>query len=479
MDIIFLGHQGWMLKSKSTAILIDPILTDSFGTSKYVQFKLFPPRSINLDKLPKISGIFITNEHLDHFHLPSLKLLDKSVPVYVGNTMPMCVKETIRNLGFELLELCNTELVKVEYLNVKFYIGSPSVPSWEKRCYQLYITAEDEKNTGVFIQSDTLVNEYFISQVNTGLESCPKIFIATNNGQILSEDSYGAFDNLLPLDSSSKDGCVGIGILEEILVQYPAQLPGLSTLLLSGSGYIIDNENSKPFLFSEVEKINGYLAELSMGIHAQLLYPGEQIAFDDMGRKSQSKVDWINLDMNLYKQLNERLKLPEQTINGLSAPIFSDDNDEEAFDRSQREIDLELQTMAKLILLSPLGRSLLLINEYLNGPLDSYRFAIKLKLNESKSVLYKLDINSASFSLVFIIDSDLTQEYPFGIELYLVDFVALLHGKIQIWELATTNMRQWYLGDKLQSPVAFLYSYFSEQIRPDLAYRVYETINAQ
>ncbi|MBX9702561.1 MAG: MBL fold metallo-hydrolase [Silvanigrellaceae bacterium] len=475
MEVTFLGHQGWMLSSQETHILIDPVLTDTFGTSKELQFKIYPPRSIDHNQLPKLSGIFITNEHLDHFHLPSLKLLDKSIPIYVGRVMPDCVKNTIKQLGFELFELSNTESVKLVNLNITFYIGSPSVPFWEKRCYQLYVM--DENEIGVFIQSDTLVNQFFISQVNEKLIPCPKIFIATNNAQILPQDMYGAFDNLLFLDSSSKNGCTGINFLEEVLIQYPAQLPEISILLLSGSGYIIDHDNAKPFLFSEVNKLNEYLDELALGTQAKILYPGEQVRYKCSKIQAPQQLDWIKLNFSLYEQINNRLITNSSPTYSLIEPIFFEHDD--LFDLHLELIEQELINMAQHLLLSVLGRSLLLVNEYLNGPLNAYRFVIELKRKSKNSIIFQLDVNAACFKMTTASNDDLTHQYPFGLILYFSDFIALLQGKIQIWELATANMRQWYLGDKLESPVAFLYAYFSEQIRPDLAYQVYKTLDAR
>ena len=47
-------------------------------------------------------------------------------------------------------------------------------------------------------------------------------------------------------------------------------------------------------------------------------------------------------------------------------------------------------------------------------------------------------------------------------------------GKIQIWDLAGTSIRSWYLGDIYENMIVFFYKYFGEQRRPDLALMVYE-----
>ena len=479
MKVTYLGHQTWLLSEKNTNLLIDPLLTESFGTSKDLQFRVYPPRKININKIPNISGIFITNEHLDHFHIPSLRLLDKSIPVYLGRMMPDCVKEIIKNLGFTLYEVCNAQVVHINELKIKFYIGKKGMPFWEKRVYQLYVI--NNKNYGVFVQSDTMVSDFFIERVNNGIEPSPSVFIATNNSQATSVDRFSAFDNLLPLPNLLKTGLPGLTILEDVLVQYTKDFFNISYILLSGGGYIIDNKEAKPFLFSDIEIVNNYLKQLSVGLVAKYLYPGEIMNITD-DKVNVDVVNWITLDAEKYKYYQRKSK--DENCKGLpslNAPIFESQSKENLIEiESNKElIDSELKNMSSSLLLSALGKLLIATNEYLDGGLGPYRFVISLKINKNKSIKYQFNINTASFELEHNSNSDLQIKYPYGIELFLNDFIAILQGKIQIWELATANMRQWYLGDKMDSPIAFLYMYFSEQIRPDLAHKVYKNLNEE
>jgi hypothetical protein len=387
--------------------------------------------------------------------------------------MPDIVKNIIITLGFTLIELCNGESVSINKLKARFYIGSPNVPFWEKRVYQLYIT--NDNNYGVFIQSDTLVSDLFIQRINSGVEPSPNVFISTNNSQLLPVGKYGAFDNLLPIHNSTRTGLPGIDILHEVLIDYAENFTNISHILISGGGYIIDNDDSKPFLFTDIDVINPYLDELSMGLQAKYLYPGEKLTLDKK-TSYYSKVDWVDLNTKLYEAYKKRSKIPDiESDISLLMPIFKDfklDN------KNIELIELEVKSLAPAILLNDLGRMLLATNEYLNGALGVNRFVINLKIDRLNSMQYYLNINKAMFELANHSSVDLVSEVPYGIELFVGDFVALLEGRIQIWELATSNLRQWYLGDKMTSPVAFLYAYFSEQVRPDLASKVYETINA-
>ena len=114
----------------------------------------------------------------------------------------------------------------------------------------------------------------------------------------------------------------------------------------------------------------------------------------------------------------------------------------------------------------------------MNGPTGPYRFATRLYASGQGHILTAaLEINRCRFDWLGLGEAEILQKIPFGVDLHLVDFHELLQGGIQIWELATARMRQWYVGwDRLKCPISFLYGYFSEQVRPDLASRMYDRI---
>lgn len=138
----------------------------------------------------------------------------------------------------------------------------------------------------------------------------------------------------------------------------------------------------------------------------------------------------------------------------------------------------ELQAMAPSLLYSELGRKLTAAHRYLNGATGPYRFAIRFYEAQTEHRLTAaLDINHCRFDWIDLSEDGVIETIPFGFDVHLVDFYALLNGALQIWELTTSRSRQWYLGrDRMNSPVAFLYGYFGEQLRPDLATKMYDLI---
>ena len=468
MQVTFLGQQGWMFSDYKTNILVDPVLTQSFGTTQELQFHIYPPRNIKLELLPKIDAVFITNEHLDHFNPRTILLLDKRIPIYVGRFMPECVKEFILNNGFDLIEVDDMCKINIGKFSVGFYIGHDDVPLWERRVYSLHIM---NTNHNILVQSDTLISDRFINLVQEGKEPCTTVFISTNNAQIAANDRYQAFDNLLPINSNSSM-FKEINSFYETLNIYPSTLPKVSTILFSGGGYIVSNSNAKPFLYSDPLEVNPYLNDLLLNIDAKLLYPGQVY---ELQTKEILDSDWMQVTNKYFDELKQRSNLVSKSKKPLfNGPIFCNKDNLEFIDKNMRRIENELSVMAKFILLHDFGKLLINTNEYINGSLDSRRFIINLK-SAIKPISFILNLNTASFELVDYLETEeLLVQYPFGIEIYLVDFICLLQGMIQIWELASSNLRQWYLGEAIDSPVAFLYTYFSEQIRPELADEVYK-----
>lgn len=63
--------------------------------------------------------------------------------------------------------------------------------------------------------------------------------------------------------------------------------------------------------------------------------------------------------------------------------------------------------------------------------------------------------------------------YPFGIEIYYQDLIAVFLGRAQIWDVVGGSYQGWNVGEPLDSPVYALFAVYGEHQRPDLAARCY------
>lgn len=479
MKICYLGQQSWLISNNNTNVLIDPLLSETFGTSNKLRFRVYPPRSIVFDKMPSIHGVFITNEHLDHFHLPSLKQLDKNIPIYVGELMPICVNNAITEMGFNLTTVKNEENIVIGELTITFFVGNKNTPFWEKRVYQLYCRTKHESDTGgVYLQSDTLLSDNFSKKVQLNLLPSPEVYITTNNAQVTPARILGAFDNLLPINLEKNWSLIGLKILDEILIQYPQNLTPPKHILLSGGGYIQDTAPFGPFLFSDYQELALLANKLSLDTKIHGLLPGEQL---DLSADKTVQTDWIIIDKILWNNYKEKSKCFNNYNQLLCKSVFNPFTSELEINSSLEIIEKELVFMSKVLICSSLGIELVSANEYMNGPTEAIRLIFNIRTGFDKlTYQYGLDLKSGKFIKMSTMPFEfIIRHFPYGIDIYLEDFYALLNGHIQIWELATANMRQWYIGKKLNSPVAFLYKYFSEQVRQDIAIKVYKNLHAQ
>ncbi|MCX4244252.1 MBL fold metallo-hydrolase [Paraliomyxa miuraensis] len=98
LQITFLGHQGFMVETDSTRVLIDPLLGDGFG-HRGLCGVLHPPRRIDIEAFPPVDAVVITHEHDDHFDVPSLACLDRAIPIHLSARSSDAAHALLRELG--------------------------------------------------------------------------------------------------------------------------------------------------------------------------------------------------------------------------------------------------------------------------------------------------------------------------------------------------------------------------------------------
>ena len=96
--LTFLGHQGWLVSSATTNLLIDPLLTEGFGHGGVG--RVYPPRTLDLAEFPPIDAVVLTHEHDDHFDVPSLARIDPRVPIHLSSRSSRAARELLDSLGF-------------------------------------------------------------------------------------------------------------------------------------------------------------------------------------------------------------------------------------------------------------------------------------------------------------------------------------------------------------------------------------------
>ena len=67
MDLGFLGHQSWWIRSGDVTLLVDPVLGATMGHR--TRLPIHPPRTIDPAVLLPVDLVVLTHEHNDHTDL--------------------------------------------------------------------------------------------------------------------------------------------------------------------------------------------------------------------------------------------------------------------------------------------------------------------------------------------------------------------------------------------------------------------------
>ena len=470
MILTFLGHQSWLVSCGDTHILIDPILKDSFGSDDDNGIEIYPPRFIDIESMPRISGIILSHEHSDHFHIPSLKYFP-NIPIFFGSLMPQCVQKTIEDhdLKSQIIPFFTT--ITLDEIEFKLYPADSETVLWESRVTQILLTDSRNPEDSVFIAVDALVSNEFKNDLNNNIITKPTAIILSNNSQLTPKGVLGSLDNFKNIDNS-KAGMDGLSLLHEMLVSYLIDIEDIKHIVICGGGFTKKYDTQfGPFLLSDQQE----LAQIANNIILQdsKIYgplPGEVIEIYSQNVLMKTSAPWIKLNKDRLTQILDQ------------AVIFASRNDQSVQIRPVlttqivSEINLienELNKMAKALMISKIGGDAIFElsnNEKLLSPYGLLiNFSLDQYLNNWRT--YGLNFNKGKFEEI----KHDSLSAPYGLDMFWNDFLGLIAGEIQIWDLGGIAIRSWYPDNsKMNSPVAFLYSYFGEQLHNQLNYICYQ-----
>jgi L-ascorbate metabolism protein UlaG (beta-lactamase superfamily) len=100
LSTTFLGHQGWLFQSKAASFLVDPLLCEEFGHAHSLEYRVYPPRVFTFENFPRIDGVVLTHEHDDHFDIPSLARLERTIPIFLSSHSSIAARQILKEMGF-------------------------------------------------------------------------------------------------------------------------------------------------------------------------------------------------------------------------------------------------------------------------------------------------------------------------------------------------------------------------------------------
>jgi CMP-N-acetylneuraminate monooxygenase len=96
--ISLISNACMLIEWRGTNLLTDPWIEGPAIFGSWIQY---PPNEIKVSELPKIDAIWISHEHSDHLHLPSLAKFDKNIPVYLPKIENNRLAKIVKKLEFK------------------------------------------------------------------------------------------------------------------------------------------------------------------------------------------------------------------------------------------------------------------------------------------------------------------------------------------------------------------------------------------
>lgn len=471
-QLTFLGHQTWLIQGAGRSVLVDPVLAPAFGLPGRAECRVWPPRTVDTDAMPQVDAVVLTHEHLDHFHLPSLALLDRSTPIYAGPLLLDPVEAAITRLGFTVHRIDHTSAIELGDLRVTLYPAGAKTLFWEDRVVQPCVQVGD--GPAVFIAVDADVSDLYLQHVAEGAQPVPRMAVLSNNSQITPPGMPASSVNLLPgLDGTRHK--TGLSVLHQLLLEVLAPLDGVADVVLCGNGFVPPASPHGPFLYSDHVEMAATANQLQHLFTVHGPRPGDRLSIPASPAEpvTSGRVEWVRTDVQFeHEQLAAHRAFRAEPGNVVLSPLAEAPAD---VDQALGVVMAELPRLGRELLATGSGILACSIHEYLSGALGPHRAVLRLKDGPGGGLLqFAWDVTTAAFTPVPETTRDEAMaRYPFGAELFFQDFVALLEGRLQVWDVAGGAMECWHIGPPLDSLVYAFFGIYGEHQRPDLAARSY------
>ncbi len=460
MDVTFYGHQTWGVSVGDTSILFDPLLKPYFGASSESFCAIYPFREVSMTR--SIEAIFLSHEHGDHFCIETLHQIDRNVPVYTGVLMPRNIDKCLQSLGFKVRKFESGSVINLESgATVTPLHCAKETPFWERRVYQFLVRHEDDS---FYLAVDGGVSSNTIMEFKEGNLPIPSLFAVSNNAQITSIDRKGAFENRhLAADlDPDKNGLVGIsvyaGLMSECLPE--SSVPHIA---VCGGGFIKGKEDMDVHPFSEHWAVAAHIAS----------HTSDNISAPKPGTRyilSQGNVVDIttSTDVSLLTKENFLTKYVNKIDNDIKRTGY--------YPLSQKKVET-----CKSMYGGEIGNT---ISEFLNffqlsnEGREFYLEALRLRL--PATISFSLD--GAPEKLTWhknlkngeLIHSSDNASSTISINVFTQDFLHLINGEIDIWELSGSHISIGHPPTMQNFAITFIYSYFGEQVSQNLAMNFFE-----
>src|SRR5687767_7074107 len=156
MRLTYLAHACFLVETGGVRLITDPWLD---GPTYIAAWWHFPEPALSASQLGRIDYVYLTHEHVDHFHAPTLAKLPRQTPILIGKFMLPRFRDKLAALGFtDVRELPHGREVKLGRE------GELRVTSYQYRADDTALVLADAETT-VLDLNDCLLRSRSLEQV--------------------------------------------------------------------------------------------------------------------------------------------------------------------------------------------------------------------------------------------------------------------------------------------------------------------------
>ena len=112
-----------MFQTPKAAILVDPLLCEDFGQAHALGYRVYPPRQWHPEAMPLLDAVILSHEHDDHFDLPSLAKLERTIPIYLSSRSSIAARRILGQMGFTVHPLMPGASIVLGDLEITAFTG--------------------------------------------------------------------------------------------------------------------------------------------------------------------------------------------------------------------------------------------------------------------------------------------------------------------------------------------------------------------
>src|ERR1700730_10666548 len=98
MEFEILSHAGLRVEHQGTTLIVDPWL---IGSAYWRSWWNYPPVDLERLKALRADFVYLSHNHWDHFHGPSLRMLGKDVPILIPEDRYSRMRDDLYAMGFK------------------------------------------------------------------------------------------------------------------------------------------------------------------------------------------------------------------------------------------------------------------------------------------------------------------------------------------------------------------------------------------